>query len=83
MRPGDVSTIVPGAPGHQVNWDRYRRFLIACAFDPRFTSGTLLAEIDRNYSLPHVRTDALQVGDHSARAAYAAGAGGQRICRPP
>ena len=52
VRPGDVSTIVPGAPGHQVNWDRYRRFLIACAFDPRFTSGTLLAEIDRNYQLP-------------------------------
>ncbi len=52
MRPGDLSTIVPGAPGHQVNWDRYRRFLIACAFDPRFTSETLLAEIDRNYQLP-------------------------------
>src|SRR6187431_1579461 len=52
VRPGGVSTIVPGAPGHQVNWDRYRRFLIACAFDPRFTSGTLLAEIDRNYQLP-------------------------------
>ena len=40
------------APGHHVNWDRYRRFLIACASDPRFTSDTLLAEIDRNYSLP-------------------------------
>ena len=52
LRPGDLSTIVPGAPGHQVNWDRYRRFLIACAFDPRFTSETLLAEIDRNYQLP-------------------------------
>ena len=52
LRPGDISTIVPGAPGHQVNWDRYRRFLIASAFDPRFTSATLLAEIDRNYRLP-------------------------------
>ena len=52
LRQGDVSTIVPGAPGHQVNWDGYRRFLIASAFDPRFTSGTLLAEIDRNYQLP-------------------------------
>jgi mono/diheme cytochrome c family protein len=52
MRPNDISTIVPGAPGHQVNWDRYRRFLVACASDPRFTADTLLAEIDRNYSLP-------------------------------
>jgi mono/diheme cytochrome c family protein len=52
MRPGDISTIIPGAPGHQVNWDRYRRFLIACASDPRFTGDTLLAEIDRNYRLP-------------------------------
>jgi hypothetical protein len=52
LRPGDVSRVVPGAPGPQVNWDRYRRFLIASAFDPRFTSDTLLAEIDRNYRLP-------------------------------
>jgi hypothetical protein len=52
MRPGGISTMVPGAPGHQVNWDGYRRFMIAAAFDPRFTSETLLAEIDRNYALP-------------------------------
>jgi mono/diheme cytochrome c family protein len=52
LRPGDISMMVPGAPGHQVNWDRYRRFLIASAWDPRFTSETLLAEIDRNYRLP-------------------------------
>jgi hypothetical protein len=52
LRAGDISTIVPAAPGHQINWDRYRRFLVACASDPRFTSDTLLAEIDRNYSLP-------------------------------
>ena len=52
LRANDPSTIVPGGPGHHVNWDRYRRFLIACASDPRFTSDTLLAEIDRNYTLP-------------------------------
>jgi mono/diheme cytochrome c family protein len=52
LRPNDPSTIVPGGPGHQVNWERYRRFLLACASDPRFTSETLLAEIDRNYTLP-------------------------------
>ena len=52
LRPADISTVVPGAAGHQVNWDRYRRFLIACASDPRFTADTLLAEIDRNYRLP-------------------------------
>jgi hypothetical protein len=52
MRPGDLSTIVPGAPAHHVNWDGYRRFLAAAAADPRFTADTLLAEIDRNYRLP-------------------------------
>ena len=51
VRPGEVSTIVPAAPGHQTNWEGYRRFLVAAASDPRFTADTLLGEIDRNYRL--------------------------------
>ena len=50
-QPGDLPTIVPGAPAHQMAAQRYSRFLIAAAADPRFTAGNILGEIARNYRL--------------------------------
>jgi mono/diheme cytochrome c family protein len=50
-QPGDLPTIVPGAPAHQVAAQRYSRFLVAAASDPRFTAGNILGEIARNYRL--------------------------------
>jgi hypothetical protein len=50
-RPDDVPMIVPAAASHQTSEQGYLRFLIACANDPRFTSGTILAEIARNTRL--------------------------------
>ena len=50
-QPGDLPTIVPGAPAHQVAAQQYSRFLIAAASDPRFTAGNILDEIAHNYRL--------------------------------
>lgn len=50
-RPGDPPTIVPAGPAHQTGAQEYARFLIACASDPRFTAGTILGEIAKNYRL--------------------------------
>lgn len=45
------ATIVPAGPAHQTGAQEYRRFLIACASDARFTAGTILGEIAKNYRL--------------------------------
>lgn len=51
---GDLQTIVPGAPAHQVAAQRYTRFLTAAASDGRFTAENILGEINRNYRLSAV-----------------------------
>jgi hypothetical protein len=50
-RPDDVPTIFPAAASHQTGVQEYRRFLIACANDPRFTAGAILGEIAKNTRL--------------------------------
>ena len=50
-KPGDPPTIVAAAPAHQMGMQEYRRFLMACASDPRFNAGTILDEIAKNYRL--------------------------------
>jgi RoxA-like, cytochrome c-like len=50
--PEDPATIVATGPSHQAAVQSYLRFLFACARDPRFTAKNILAEINRNYSLP-------------------------------
>jgi len=52
VRPGDLPMLVPGAPSHQTAPQLYLQFLSAAAADPRFTAGTILAEIAKNYRLP-------------------------------
>ncbi len=51
VRPTAPSTIVPAGPAHQTGVQEYRRFLIACASDERFTAATILGEIAKNYRL--------------------------------
>jgi mono/diheme cytochrome c family protein len=51
VAPDALPTIVPGAPAHQLAAQRYFRFLSDAAADPRFTAGTLLGEIAKNYRL--------------------------------
>ena len=51
-KPDDVPTIYPAAASHQTGEQEYLRFLIACASDPRFTGGTIMAEIAKNVQLP-------------------------------
>src|SRR5687768_16428704 len=50
-RPTAPSNIVPAGPAHQTGAQEYRRFLIACASDPRFNAATILGEIAKNYRL--------------------------------
>lgn len=50
-RPEDPPTIYAAAPSHQTAEQQYLRFLFACASDPRFRAGTILAEIDKNTRL--------------------------------
>ena len=50
-RPGGAPRIVPTGPAHQTGVQEYRRFLVACASDERFTASTILGEIARNYRL--------------------------------
>lgn len=47
----EAPRIYPGAPGHQIGAQEYRRFLQAAAADPRFTASTILDEIARNVKL--------------------------------
>jgi hypothetical protein len=51
LNPLDKPVIVPGGPGQTQIPQAYLRFLIDCASDPRFSSGTLMAEIAKNYHL--------------------------------
>jgi mono/diheme cytochrome c family protein len=50
-RPGALPWLVAAAPSHQTAPQQYLRFLAAAAADPRFTPGTILAEIAKNYRL--------------------------------
>lgn len=50
-RPGGVARIVPAGPAHQTGAQEYRRFLVACASDDRFTASVILGEIAKNYRL--------------------------------
>ena len=50
-RPGGAASIVPGGPAHQTGAQEYRRFLVACASDKRFTASAILGEIAKNYRL--------------------------------
>src|SRR4029434_607314 len=50
-RPDEVPRIYAGAPAHQMAPQMYLRFLMTCAADPRFSADTILAEIDKNYTL--------------------------------
>ena len=50
-RPLAPPTLVPGGPAHQTGAQEYRRFLVACATDERFTAGTILGEIAKSHRL--------------------------------
>jgi mono/diheme cytochrome c family protein len=50
-KPGDPATVVAAGPAHQTGAQEYLRFLTGAAADPRFTSGTILAEIAKNHRL--------------------------------
>jgi hypothetical protein len=52
--PDEVPRIYAAAPSHQTAPQMYLRFLMACAADPRFTADTILAEIDKNTTLPAI-----------------------------
>jgi mono/diheme cytochrome c family protein len=47
-----VPRVYLGGPGHTMNTLAYQRFLIACASDPRFTSGNILKAIAAVYDMP-------------------------------
>lgn len=49
--PQDKPHIVIAAPGHQLDGQKYLRFLYACAGDSRFNADNILKEIDRLYKL--------------------------------
>ncbi len=51
LRPDDPPTIVAAGPSHQTAPQQYLRFLMASAADPRFTPGTILAEIAKSTRL--------------------------------
>ena len=53
-RAQDVPTVYPAAASHQTGEQKYLRFLIACASDPRFTADVILAEIAKNTQLSFV-----------------------------
>ena len=59
----------PRAPAHQTGAQEYLRFLIACASDPRFTAGTILGEIAKNYRLSLLDRLLYRFVDHSVHAA--------------
>jgi len=54
VKPGDVPVVYPAAASHQTGEQEYLRFLIACASDPRFNGGTIMAEIARNTELSFI-----------------------------
>jgi mono/diheme cytochrome c family protein len=45
--PTSPKQIVPGMPAHQMDLQGYANFLTACARDPRFEAGTLIAAIQK------------------------------------
>src|SRR6266403_2546548 len=49
--PQDKPHIVLAAPGHQLDGQKYLRFLYACASDTRFNADDILKEIDRDTKL--------------------------------
>lgn len=51
VAPDALPMLVPAAPGHQLAAQQYMRFLTDAAADPRFTAGTILGEIAKNYRL--------------------------------
>ncbi len=50
-RPDESPSIVAAGPSNTTAAQGYLRFLFACASDPRFTAGTILHEISKNYRL--------------------------------
>lgn len=46
--PDSAPTIVLGMPAHQMDLQAYARFLSACANDPRFNAGTLIAAMQKH-----------------------------------
>jgi hypothetical protein len=78
-RATDPPKLYPAGPSHQTGEQEYLRFLFDCASDPRFTAGTLMAEIARNVQLstidsllyrfviiPQTRRALLQLKDRDA-----------------
>ncbi|HXO19235.1 MAG TPA: cytochrome c [Thermoanaerobaculia bacterium] len=52
-KPGEVvPRLYLGGPGHTMDILAYQRFLFACASDPRFTAGNILAAVGQIYQLP-------------------------------
>jgi len=49
--PNDKPTFVPTGPNHTFNLEAFFRFLVDCARDPRFNSGTLMNEINLDANL--------------------------------
>lgn len=43
--PDSLTQVVLGAPAHQLDLQAFQRFLYACASDPKFTTGNLMAAI--------------------------------------
>src|SRR5260221_5098712 len=48
---GEQSVIVPGAPAHELDLERFQSFLYESAADPRFTTSSVLNEIEKVQSL--------------------------------
>ena len=65
--PDDIPTVYPAAASHQTGEQEYLRFLIACASDPRFTPGTILAR-DREEHAACRSSTACSTGSPSSRA---------------
>ena len=66
--PGRRPDVVAGAPATRSTGDATGASCSRLRRDPRFTSETLLAEIDGNYELSIFDRYALQVGDHPRHA---------------
>ena len=78
--PGEARQIVVGMPANQMDLQGYARFLTACASDPRFTSSTLIAAIEKEnpdfgwfesliyrfFAIPRTRRGILERADENA-----------------
>lgn len=51
LSPNDNPKFVPTGPNHTFNLEAFFRFLVDCAGDPRFNSGTLMNEINLDANL--------------------------------